>query len=207
MKLVDMTVTRYLEVLKSNAPAPGGGSVSALSGVQAAGLCMMVCDLTIGKEKYAEFEKVCVETKEKMQSIYTELYEGVDNDTEAFNLVSAAYKLPKETEEEKAFRSLKIRDANIKATEVPFHTVELCLDGLKIMQGLSGKYNINAASDFGVAALSFLTGARGAWLNVKINLPGVKNEELKSKFSKAEEMVIEAEKIANEIYLNVEGEL
>ena len=79
--------------------------------------------------------------------------------------------------------------------------------GLKAMEAMAGKFNQNAASDFGVAALSFLTGARGAWLNVKINLPGVKDEELQAKFAKAEDMLKEAEEIAAKIYGDVEKSL
>lgn len=207
MKLVDMTLTEYLEILESSAPAPGGGSVSALSSAQGAALVSMVAGLTIGKEKYAEYEEVCKETKDKMLSLFKELHEGIDKDTDAFNVVAAAYKMPKETEEEKAARSAAIRAANVGATEVPFHTVELSLEGLKAMKKMAGRFNMNAASDFGVAAQSFLLGAQGAWLNVKINLPGVKDEALQAKFAKAEEMKNEAEIIANEIFREVEESL
>lgn len=207
MKLIDLTVEDYLKDLMSNSPAPGGGSVSALSGAQGAALVKMVADLTIGKEKYAEFEDVCKETKEVMLALYEELRDGVDNDTDAFLKVSNAYKLPKETDEEKAIRSKAIREANVGATEVPFHTVELSLKGLKAMQKMVGKYNPNCDSDFGVAALSFMVGAYGAWLNVKINLPGVKDEELQKKFAAAYDMMKEAESICNEIYFNIEKNL
>ena len=207
MKLVDMTVTGYLEDVLSDSPAPGGGSVSALSACQAAALVAMVADLTIGKEKYAEFEEICKETKDEMLKLYKDLYRNVDADTDAFVKVSNAYKLPKDTEELKAARSKAIREANVGATEVPFNTVELSLKGLKAMQKMKGKYNSNCDSDFGVAALSFMTGAYGAWLNVKINLPGVKDEELQSKFSKAYDMMKEAEKICNEIYFDIEANL
>ena len=207
MKLVDMTVTGYLEDLMSNSPAPGGGSVSALSGAQGAALAIMVADLTIGREKFAEFEDVCKETKEEMLKIYEELKAGVDLDTDAFMKVANAYKLPKETDEEKALRSKEIREANVGATEVPFHTVELSLKGLKLMKNMAGKYNPNCDSDFGVAAISFMVGCYGAWLNVKINLSGVKDEELKEKFSKAYDMMKEAETICNELYFNVEANI
>ena len=99
MKLVDMTVTGYLETVMSDAPAPGGGSVAALSSTQACALVSMVADLTLGKEKYAEYFEVCEATKAKMQELYKELYAGVDNDTDAFMKVSAAYKMPKDTDE------------------------------------------------------------------------------------------------------------
>lgn len=207
MKLVDMTLTAYLEVLESSAPAPGGGSVSALSSAQGAALVSMVAGLTVGKEKYAEYEEICKETREKMLQLFAELHAGIDKDTDAFNLVADAYKMPKDTDEQKAARSAAIRAANVGATKVPFHTVELSLEGLKAMQKMTGKFNMNAASDFGVAAQSFLLGARGAWLNVKINLPGVKDEALKAKFAEAEEMKNEAEKIAEEIFKEIEKSL
>lgn len=207
MKLVDMPVYDYLKILESDAPAPGGGSVSALSGAQGAALVSMVCGLTIGKEKYKEYEEICVEVQNNMKKIYDELYAGVDKDTDAFNLVAAAYKMPKETDEQKAERSAAIRKANVGATEVPFHTVELCLEGLREMKKMVGKFNMNSASDFGVGADSFKLGARGAWLNVKINLPGVKDEELQKKFAKAYDMVKEAEEIAEGIYKEIEENL
>lgn len=203
MKLVDMTVKDYLDLLKSDAPAPGGGSVSALSAAQGVGLVAMVADLTIGREKYAEYEEVCKAAKEEALKLYSELVAGIDKDTEAFNKVSAAYKLPKNTDEEKAARSAAIREANVGATEVPFETVKLCLEGLKVTETMVGKSNPNAASDLGVAALNLMAGIRGAWLNVKINLPGIKDEALKAKFETGAQMVDEAYVLANRIYEEV----
>ncbi|MGN0735967.1 MAG: cyclodeaminase/cyclohydrolase family protein [Anaerovoracaceae bacterium] len=203
MKLVDMTVKDYLDLLKSDAPAPGGGSVSALSAAQGVGLVAMVADLTIGKEKYAEYEEVCKAAKEEALQLYSAFVEGIDKDTEAFNKVSAAYKLPKNTDEEKAARSAAIREANVGATEVPFETVKLCLEGLKVTETMVGKSNPNAASDLGVAALNLLAGIRGAWLNVKINLPGIKDETLKAEFETGAAMVDEAYVISKRIYEEV----
>ena len=127
----------------------------------------------------------------------------VDEDTNAFNLIMNAFGLPKKTDEEKAARSAAIRAANLEATEVPFHTVELCLAGLKTAQTIVGKSNPNAASDLGVAALNLLAGAKGAWLNVKINLPGVKDEEAKARFEAGVAMIEEAEALAKEVYEEV----
>ncbi|MGN1143641.1 MAG: cyclodeaminase/cyclohydrolase family protein, partial [Anaerovoracaceae bacterium] len=93
MKLVDMKVSEYLEVLKSNAPAPGGGSASALAAAQGISLVAMVADLTIGREKYAEYEKVCIAARDEALELYGKLSAAVDKDTEAFNLVSDAFKL------------------------------------------------------------------------------------------------------------------
>ena len=203
MKLVDMTVKDYLDLLKSDAPAPGGGSVSALSAAQGVGLVAMVADLTIGREKYAEYEQVCKEAKEEALKLYEALVAAIDEDTEAFNKVSAAYKMPKDTDEQKAARSAAIREANVGATEVPFETVKLCLAGLKVTETMVGKSNPNAASDLGVAALNLMAGIRGAWLNVKINLPGIKDEALKAKFETGAQMVDEAYVLANRIYEEV----
>ena len=176
MKLIDMQVKEYLKVLKSDAPAPGGGSVSALAGAQGVALFSMVADLTLGKEKYADDQEICRSAKERGASLYAELVESVDRDTEAFNLVSAAFKMPKETDEEKAARKQAIADGTLVATEVPFHTMELGYEGLMLAKSMIGRSNPNAASDLGVAILNRTGCIKGAWLNVKINLPGVKDE-------------------------------
>ena len=203
MKLVDMTVKDYLDLLKSDAPAPGGGSVSALSAAQGVGLVAMVADLTIGREKYAEYEQVCKEAKEEALKLYEALVAAIDEDTEAFNKVPAAYKMPKDTDEQKAARSAAIRKANVGATQVPYETIKLCLAGLKVTETMVGKSNPNAASDLGVAALNLMAGIRGAWLNVKINLPGIKDEAAKAQFEKGAEMVDEAYVLASRIYEEV----
>ena len=203
MKLVELTVKDYLDLLKSDAPAPGGGSVSALSAAQGVGLVAMVSDLTIGRERYADFEEGCKKAKEEATALYAKLVEAIDKDTEAFNLVSAAFKMPKDTDENKAARSKAIADATLVATEVPFETLTLCMEGLKVTETIVGKSNPNAASDLGVAALNLLAGIKGAWLNVMINLPGVKDEAAKAKFTEGAKMVEEAEVIADAIYKKV----
>ena len=203
MKLVELTVKDYLDLLKSDAPAPGGGSVSALSAAQGIGLVAMVSDLTIGRERYADFEEGCKKAKAEATKLYAKLVEAIDKDTEAFNLVSAAFKMPKDTDETKAARSKAIADATLVATEVPFETLTLCMDALKVTETIAGKSTPNAASDLGVAALNLLAGIKGAWLNVMINLPGVKDEAAKAKFAEGAKMVEEAEAIADAIYNKV----
>ena len=201
MKLIDMQVREYLEVLKSDAPAPGGGSVSALAGAQGVGLFMMVADLTTGKEKYADYQEVCKEAKEKGAALYEELVASVDRDTDAFNLIADAFKMPKETEEEKAARRKAIADGTLVATQVPFRTMQLGYEGLNIARKMIGKSNPNAASDLGVAILNLTACIKGAWLNVKINLPGVKDEE-KAKFytEEGQKMSDEADAVASSLY-------
>lgn len=201
MKLVDMTVTSYLDLLNSDAPAPGGGSASALCGAQGAALVSMVAGLTIGKKKYPDDQELCAEVAVKASKLKDALLAQVDKDTEAFNLVSAAFKLPKETDEEKAVRSKAIADATLVATQVPFETMKLCLEALQYSKALIGHSNTNAASDLGVSALNLITCMKGAWLNVLINLGGVKDEAKANEFrTKGEEMVKTAQKQADEIY-------
>lgn len=196
-----MKITEFLDVLKSDAPAPGGGSASALSGAQGCALLMMVADLTLGKEKYRDFEEICLQAKKKGQSLYEELRASVDRDTEAFNLISAAFKLPKDTDEEKAVRRAAIADGTLTATEVPFNTMKLGFEALKLVESLIGKSNPNCSSDLGVGALHLKACIEGSWLNVKINLPGVKNEEKAAYFEKEGRSMYEAsEKIATECF-------
>lgn len=201
MKLVDMTVTSYIDLLNSDAPAPGGGSASALCGAQGAALVSMVAGLTIGKKKYPDDQELCVEVAKKASELKNALLLQVDKDTEAFNLVSAAFKLPKETDEEKAARSKAIADATLVATRVPFETMQLCLEALHYSKALLGHSNTNAASDLGVSALNLITCMKGAWLNVLINLGGVKDEAQAQEFrTKGEQMVATAQNEADEIY-------
>ncbi|MEG0919256.1 MAG: cyclodeaminase/cyclohydrolase family protein [Anaerovoracaceae bacterium] len=201
MKLMDMEIKAYLELLASKAPAPGGGSVSALAGAQGCALLAMVCDLTTGKEKYQDYEMLCIEAKEDAKGLMKELIEAVDKDTEAYSKVSEAFKLPKATEEEKAARSQAIRQATVGATEVPFWVMTLGYKGLRVARDLVGQSNPNAASDVGVAALNLNSTIKGAWLNVKINLPGLKNPQLEQEFiNKAEEILAKCDKLTEEIY-------
>lgn len=208
MKLMDLQTAEYLKLLKSDAPAPGGGSVSALAGAQAAALLMMVADLTIGKEKYPDFQDICLTAKERGAELYEKLALAVDEDTQAFNLVSAAFKMPKTTDEEKAARSKAIAQATLTATEVPYRVMEYAFEGMKLATSMEGKSNPNAASDLGVSILNFMAAIKGAWLNVKINLPGVKDEERRQAFSRGGQQIYhQAEAIARAAYDQILNQL
>lgn len=201
MELTKMTLTSYVDLLNSDAPAPGGGSASALCGAQGAALVSMVAGLTIGKKKYPLDQELCAEVAQKASKLKDALLVQVDKDTEAFNLVSAAFKLPKETEEEKAVRAKAIADATLIATEVPFETMRLCLETIHYTKSLIGHSNTNAASDLGVSALDLIACMKGAWLNVLINLGGLEDKAKAENFrAKGEEMVAAAEKEADYIY-------
>lgn len=208
MKLVDLKVNEYLDVLQSDAPAPGGGSVSALAGAQAVGLFMMVADLTIGKEKYADYQDTCISAKKNGMELYKALAEAVDKDTEAFNLVSQAFKMPKNTEAEKAARKDAIAKGTLVATEVPYGVMEAAFRGLKIAESMVGKSNPNAASDLGVAILNLMACIKGAWLNVKINLPGVKDQAKANAFAEGGQKIYDqAEPAARALYDEILNQL
>ena len=176
MKLTEMQVKAFCELLASDAPAPGGGSASALAGAMGIGLAEMVANLTIGKKKYAEFEANAVEMKERATKLVDEMIVSIDKDTEAFDGVSAVFAMPKDTEEEKAARKEAMQKALKEATLAPYSVMELCLESLKVVEMGLGKTNTSAASDLGVAALNLKSAVQGAWLNVLINLGGIKDE-------------------------------
>ncbi|MCI5697741.1 MAG: cyclodeaminase/cyclohydrolase family protein [Clostridiales bacterium] len=207
-KLIDLDIRTYMGDLASNSPAPGGGSASALAGAQGIALVMMVAELTVGKERYAEYEEVCQRAISGGREILNDFLKAIDDDTEAYNKVGAAFKLPKATEEEKSVRSAEIQDATVLATRVPLHTMEITIRALKIAESVVGMSNPNCASDIGVGALNLKAALLGAWLNVKINLPGIKDEALQKEISDhARDMIAEGEKIADYCYRTIEGEL
>ena len=200
-KLIDLTVKDYLDILKSDAPAPGGGSVSALAGAQGAGLLLMVIGLTEGKEKFADFESACSEAKPILEEAFDGLTEGIDRDTEGFNQVMAAFAMPKDTDEEKQARRAAIQAGTIASTEAPLHNMELAVDALKAAEILSGKFNPNCLSDFGVGVLNLKLCVQGAGMNVKINVPGIKDEEEAAEYqAKADDLEAEALEIADKLY-------
>lgn len=177
MKLIDMKVTEYLDVLASDAPAPGGGSAAALCGAQGAGLVAMVGGQTVSKARYEADHPIAQEVIDRTMPLYNALTAQVDKDTDAYNLVAAAFKMPKETDDEKAARRKAIADATLVATQVPFETLTFAVEALEQAEALIGHYNTNCASDLGVGVMNLNTCAHGAWLNVLINLSGVKDEE------------------------------
>ena len=195
MKLVNQRLNFYLRNLESDAPAPGGGSVSALAGAEGAALLGMVCNLTTSKERYAQHHELVNGIYQRIDELTEELTAAIDADTEAFNLVAAAYKMPNGEK-----RSEAIKAGTLEATKVPFHVMEMSLECLKLAEKLKGHYNINCDSDFGVALLNLVAAMKGAWLNVRINLPGLKDEELEAKYEKAGlAMLNEGEAIAEKL--------
>jgi len=171
--LVNMTVNEFAEELASDSPAPGGGSVAAVSGTLGAGLVSMVCRLTIGKKKYEAVEELMTQTLSEVETHRQALGRLVDEDTDAFNQVMAGFKLPRDTDEQKAERGRAIQLAFKQAADVPFSVCRHCVAVLKLIDAIAGKANANALSDLGVAGEAAMTGLRGAAMNVRINLPAI----------------------------------
>ncbi len=208
MKLVEMDLKQYLDTMASDAPAPGGGSAAALCGAQGAGLAAMVAGLTVGRAKFAEFEPACLEVQKTELALLEQLTAQIDKDTEAFNLVAAAFKLPKTTDEEKTVRSQAIQAGTLVSTQVPFTTMELALDALKCAEKLLEGFNSGAASDLGVAAMNLSTCVRGAWMNVLINIGSLKDTAVAEDFrNRGQAILKEAEALAARIYAGAEAQI
>ncbi len=169
----------FLEAVAANSPAPGGGSVAALAGALAAALATMVARLTVGKRKYAAAEDEMRALILKAEQLRTTLTARIDEDADAFNAVMAAFKLPKETEEEQAARNAAIQAATIRAAETPLATAQDCLAAMELVLAVALKGNLNAVSDAATAAWMSMAGIQGAMLNVRINAVSIEDQTLK----------------------------
>ncbi len=200
---MDMTLRDYSDVLASSEPAPGGGSTAALSGVLGAALTMMVVNLSLGKKSYEALDE---QTKEQFMKeagniklLQAELTGLVDEDTKAFNKFMEAMKLPKDTEEQKQARSIKLQEASLYALQIPLKTAESCFELLKNQLTIAKYGNKNAVSDVGVGALLALSGLEGAILNVNINLPGISDEAVRTEaHEKCTRMAAEGKRLQKE---------
>ena len=199
--LVKLSVEEFSRVLGSNSPTPGGGSVAALSGALGANLVSMVCSLSIGNKDYESFDNELAEALKLSQTLSEALLKRIDLDTEAFNSVMAAFKMTKQTEEEKKSRSAAIQAGFKEAVQSPLGIARECLDVLRLTNKLLGKSNTNALSDLGVASLQAYAGLEGAIMNVKINIPSIKDTNFVSETSlEVSALLEEGTRVGNNIY-------
>jgi len=196
--LADKNLKEFLKETASNSPVPGGGSVAALSAGLAAALAAMVANLTIDKKGYEELEEemtVIAKEAEKYKDLFIEY---IDKDSDAFNQVMDAFKLPKETEEEKEIRKNKIQEALKNAALVPLEVARTALKIMDIIEKVVVKGNKNAVTDGAVAAMMARTATLSALYNVKINLGSIKDADFVEKTQKEvrqiEEDVVKLEK-------------
>ena len=203
--LAAQPLQKFLDDLASAEPAPGGGSVAALAGSLAASLVAMVCRLTIGRKGYEAVHAEMQSLLPRAESLQQELRDLIQADIDAYARVMECYKLPKETDTEKAARTQAIQDALKHASKVPMRVAEYCSDVLDMARLVAEKGNKNAASDGAVGALMAQAGLRGAAFNVSINLVGIKDEAFVQEHrARVDELVASAEKSKNEILVIVE---
>jgi formiminotetrahydrofolate cyclodeaminase len=175
--LAEKSVKSFLDELASSAPAPGGGSVAALSGALGAALISMVSNLTVGKEKYASVQgeiKILLKQSESLRKKLTDL---VEEDVAAYTTLSQTMKMPRDTEEQKSTRARAMDKALKGAIDVPMRVAEACVAVMDLCNPAAEKGNTNAVSDVGVGILMAEAGLRSAALNVLINLGWMKDTQ------------------------------
>ncbi len=188
-RLIDLTVKGFADETARESPAPGGGSVSAYMGALGASLATMVANLSSHKPGWDERWEEFAGWAEKGMELQEELLHLVDEDTEAFNRIMAAFGMPKSTEEDKALRSEAIQKATLFATEVPLETMKASVRVFEVCRQMVQTGNPNSVSDAGVGALAARAAVIGAGMNVKINAGSLKDRQ------KAEELIAEADAI------------
>lgn len=204
----DQSVQTFLDELASSAPTPGGGGAAAVMGAMGAALVSMVCNLTVGKEKYAAVEADMRSVLEKAEDLRRRLAGMVKDDVDVFNKVMGAYGLPKQTDEEKAARSDAIQAALKEAATVPLDCAKLCAEVIRLSHEAAQKGNLNVISDAGVAVLAAYAALKSAALNVYINVGGIKDPVFADvKRQELEAVLAGMDTLTDEVYELVKSKL
>lgn len=176
--LTDLTVKDFLNKVAGSDPVPGGGSIAALNGALASALAAMVANLTIGKKKYAEVQEDMQAIAQEAERLMGDFTADIDRDSDAYDRVFACFKMPKETDEEKAARSAAIQEATKYAAQVPLEVARRACALMPLIAEVALKGNQNAVTDACVAMMSARNAVLAAVLNVRINLSSLKDAEL-----------------------------
>ncbi len=207
-KLVSMTIKGFADETASDSPAPGGGSIAALSGALGASLGTMVANLSASKRGWENRVGEFSPWAEKGQKLKDELLFLVDEDTRAFDGIMAAFGLPKDNAEQIALRKQAIEEASKYATEIPFKTMQAAFNCIPLLQEMAKNGNQNSLSDVGVGAICIKTAVRGAWLNVLINAKGLNDQVwAKNIVEQARKLLAENHILCDEIVIGIEREL
>ncbi|MDI9496547.1 MAG: cyclodeaminase/cyclohydrolase family protein [Bacillota bacterium] len=194
----NMTINEFAKIVASDSPVPGGGSLAALCGAFGAVLSEMVANLTVTKVKYADCKEEMTEIINKASLLREKLLNYIEEDSLAYYKVTEAFKLPKETEEEKTYRSEKIQEGLKLAATVPLKVAETAFEILPLAEAVVRRGNKSSVTDGLVGAMMARTGVLSAILNIRINLDSIKDEEfvkeLKEKADILEEKTIKYEK-------------
>ncbi len=190
--VTDENIGAWMGALASREPVPGGGGAAALAGAMAAALGQMVANLTIGKKKYADVEDDMKDVVAKLKVLQGDMFSLADKDGEVFMELSKAYKLPGESEDEKAEKEKAIGERLLAATQVPLDIMEKTGEIIDLLDRISTSGSRNALSDAGVAAQFARTALLGASLTVTININSMKDT------AKADELDGRAKKLCEE---------
>lgn len=206
--LANRSLSGFADETASESMAPGGGSISAYVGALGAALAGMVANLSANRRVWDDRWEEFSEWAERAQQLKQQLMDLVDEDTRSFEGIIAAVRLPKDTTEAQAARKIAIQQATRHATEVPFRTMELCLDCFEVLQAMAERGNPNSASDAGVGALCARAAIRGAHLNVRINAQDLSGEyEATELLERAIQIEKEAETLEQQVLAAVEANL
>ncbi len=175
-RLVNLTVKEFVEETASESPAPGGGSIAATMGAMGAALATMVANLSAHKRGWDERWEEFSDWAEKGKQYHSRLVSLIDEDTDAFNELMAAFSLPKGSETELLLRNESIQNATKRAVEIPLLVMKNACDSMHVIKAMAEIGNPNSVSDAGVGALAARSAVLGAWLNVKINCGSIKDE-------------------------------
>lgn len=199
-QLAALSLKQFAEETASESPAPGGGSISAYVGALGAALGTMVANLSAHKRGWENRWEEFSDWAEKGKSFHSALLKSVDEDTLAFNMIMKAFEMPKTTEQEISARKNAIQEATKNAIEVPLKVMQLAHDSLELLKAMAETGNPNSVSDAGVGALCARTAVEGAFLNVKINATGLKDEAfLKIALERANDLLLSAKNAEAEI--------
>lgn len=207
-KLIDLNLREFCNETLSDSPAPGGGSVAALVGAVGISLGGMVANLSAGKRgwdaRISEFSAAAVNA----QALKDEMLRLVDEDTNAFNKVMDAIRMPKGSDEEKAIRKQAMDQANVYAAQVPFLVMEKAYEAYDMLMEMAKNGNPASVTDAGVGALCVHTCVAGAALNVRINLGGLSDADFKADLdARTKALVAQSEERKNAVMEVVEGKL
>lgn len=203
--MLNKSCIEFVNALASKEPVPGGGGASALVGAIGVALGSMVGNLTTGKKKYADVEEDIQRLLKQSAALTNKLNDLVKADADAFEPLSIAYGLPKETEEDRNYKEKVLQEALIEATNVPMQIAECALEGIKLLDEYAQKGSRLVISDAGVGVIFCKAALQGAKLNILINLKLLKDEAFKSNISqRLEEIELEGVVLADKVYRYVE---
>lgn len=207
-QLVQKSCVDFVAELSTKTPVPGGGGASALVGAIGMALGNMVASLTKGKKKYIDVEEDIIRLQEEAYIIQEKLLKLVDEDAKAFEPLSKAYSMPKETQSQIEEKERVMEEALIKASQVPYHIMEVAIKALDIVEELSNIGSRLAISDAGVGASCIEAAIKGAALNVFINTKLMKDRVYADELNKQTNVLLEnGTSKANEIYESVKNKL